>query len=463
MHPWSCDTFAACPDATGMPATILAKNSDRPAGEVQPLRYLPRRSGGPDLRLAYLQIPDAPAAWAHVGASPYWCWGHELGLNEWGVAIGNEALFTRDLAASRSYGAEPGVLGMELVRLGLERSRTAEQAVDVVGGLVERYGQWGSGVPGVSRGHGAYDNSFLIADGAGAWVLETSGHDWVARQIRSGTWSISNQPTVRTDFDRASARLVPHAIQEDWWPSEREPFDFARAYADPQTPLQASHVRLQRSRQLLRDCGTVTPFAAWRILRDHYEDSFLGGPYFNAAIPDLLTLCMHEHPAGFTWGNTASSAVFVLPSDPDGRPYLWWCAGTPCTGVYLPVFPAAGGVPESLSRPLPQACCPENAAQAGFEPGSYWWCFLQLLDAAKGGPQAWDFADRQPLVRAALDPLERRWAADVVALQDAAPQELAAFTAACADEARRVARKLLADFGHDLSRPIDPRWAPRQP
>lgn len=31
-----------------------------------------------------------------------------------------------------------------------------------------------------------------------------------------------------------------------------------------------------------------------RILRDHYEGTFLGGPYFNAALPDFLTLCMHD-------------------------------------------------------------------------------------------------------------------------------------------------------------------------
>ena len=29
-----------------------------------------------------------------------------------------------------------------------------------------------------------------------------------------------------------------------------------------------------------------------RILRDHYEDTFLEGPYFNPALPDFLTLCM---------------------------------------------------------------------------------------------------------------------------------------------------------------------------
>ncbi|MDF2746056.1 MAG: secernin-2, partial [Propionibacteriaceae bacterium] len=99
-RPWSCDTFVALPDVTADGSMLLAKNSDRPAGECQPLRYWPRRQSAAtsSLRLAYVEIPDVGQSWAHLGGSPYWCWGHELGLNEWGVGIGNEAVFTRDLA-----------------------------------------------------------------------------------------------------------------------------------------------------------------------------------------------------------------------------------------------------------------------------------------------------------------------------------------------------------------------------
>src|SRR3712207_297196 len=110
---------------------LLGKNSDRPVGETQPLRYVPARSPAraDRLRLAYVEIADAARTFSHVGAWPYWCWGHELGVNERGVAIGNEALFTRDLArnqhdARAGDAPEPGILGMELLRLGLERGGT---------------------------------------------------------------------------------------------------------------------------------------------------------------------------------------------------------------------------------------------------------------------------------------------------------------------------------------------------
>ncbi|MFL6045720.1 MAG: C69 family dipeptidase [Propionibacteriaceae bacterium] len=470
QRPWSCDTFVALPNSTGDGSMLLAKNSDRPAGECQPLRYWPRRqsSVASSVRLAYLKIPDVAQSWAHLGGSPYWCWGHELGLNEWGVGIGNEALFTRDLAdhVSQSQHGQPpqaGILGMELVRLGLERATTAQEAVSTITALVAAYGQWGSGVPGRSIEQGAYDNSYLVADSREAWVIETSGYRWAARQISTGTYAISNQPTIRTEWDRASKDLIDHAVEAGWWPaSDNRPFDFARAYTDPGTPLQVSHVRLQRSRHLLAEAahlGKITFDQAARILRDHYEDTFLGGPYFTAALPDLMTLCMHDSPAGFTWGNTASSTIMVMPNASDQLPYLWWAATTPCTSVYLPIFPAAASVPKALALPAAtvEVERPEDVAIASYDTQSYWWQFQKLLDHVKGDERAWMFNDRQPKVRQAFDPLQRRWVEELPDIQREAVKFLQAgnaegrrllseFTERCAGQALETCANLIAEF-----------------
>lgn len=118
-------------------------------------------------------------------------------MNECPVAIGNEALHTRD-----SLG-DAGLLGMDLVRLGLERGRSAAEAQRVITNLVEKYGQGGNAAYGTVR---RYHNSFLIADPAEAWVLETSGHRWVARRVRSRA-TISNQATIDDDWDEASAGI----------------------------------------------------------------------------------------------------------------------------------------------------------------------------------------------------------------------------------------------------------------
>ena len=85
-----------------------------------------------------------------LGSRPAWIWGFEHGLNEAGVAIGNEAVWTTLDAA----GAPEALIGMDLVRLGLERATTAAEAVEVMTALLERHGQGGSCHP---NGGQAYD------------------------------------------------------------------------------------------------------------------------------------------------------------------------------------------------------------------------------------------------------------------------------------------------------------------
>jgi len=58
-----------------------------------------------------------------------------------------------------------------MLRLALERADTARKALDVIVELLASYGQ--SGNCGFLQ-KTFYQNSFIIADPAGAWVLETS-------------------------------------------------------------------------------------------------------------------------------------------------------------------------------------------------------------------------------------------------------------------------------------------------
>ena len=64
-----------------------------------------------------------------------------------------------------------GLLGMDLVRLTLERSQSADEALTVLTDLLEVHGQGGSGEPDRDR---PYFSSFLIAAPDGGWVVETS-------------------------------------------------------------------------------------------------------------------------------------------------------------------------------------------------------------------------------------------------------------------------------------------------
>jgi secernin len=407
---------------------IFAKNSDRPIFDCQPLLFRPRQawSQGSRVRAQYVELPQAEATYAHLGSSPYWCWGYEEGINEYGLAIGNEAIYTRVYrelveAALQGSSPPPGLLGMDLIRLALERCPTAQGAVELMGQLVEQYGQFGSGNPRKSTIEGSYDNSFLIADPREAWVFETAGRLWAARRLEGGWASISNQPIIRTEWERGSEDLITLALAKGWWPEDDGgAFDFARAYIDEKTARQVSHLRKMRSQGLLAEqAGKITPRWMMRIARDHYEDTFLGGPAFDAADPDFLSLCMHVSPAGFTWGNTASSCVAVLPRTEAELPVFWWTPGPPCNGCYVPFFVQGSRLPEIVSRAgtYGKHHLPADSVEPDeFSPQSYWWLFRRLNDQVKGDPVRsvpGCYHAQHPIVRERFDALERAFEAEI--------------------------------------------------
>ncbi len=130
-----CDSMVTITDD----GVLFAKNSDRDPNEAQPLEWVPAADHDPDDRVVctWIDLPQVGHTFAVLLSRPWWMWGAEMGANEHGVVIGNEAVFTR---------AEPGgkaLLGMDLLRLALERADTAERAVSVMVELLERHGQGG--------------------------------------------------------------------------------------------------------------------------------------------------------------------------------------------------------------------------------------------------------------------------------------------------------------------------------
>jgi secernin len=354
---------------------------------------------------------------------------------------------------------------MDLVRLALERCQSAGQAVELIGRLVEQYGQFGSGLPASDHARGGYDNSFMIADPSEAWVLEAVGTRWAARRIAQPYASISNQPSIRTAWDQGSPDLATYAVEQGWWPAGAQgSFDFARAYIDQNVARQLSHIRAMRSSQLLADqSGRVGVPWMMRMARDHYEDTFLHGPYFDAADPDFLSLCMHVSPAQFTWGNTASSCVAALPSGAEQLPIFWWTPGPPCNGCYVPFFVHGSRLPAIVSSAGTfgkRVAAPDQAHEDEFSADSYWWLFRRLMDAVKGDPLRSlpdHYESRNRMVRERFDPIEQAFMAetpDVVGKaaslvgtdKPAAVDLLDAFTAKCLRTTVTALRDLLALF-----------------
>ncbi len=326
-----CDTLCAVRPA----GTLFAKNSDRPSAEPQLIEALTPRSGGGTLRTEYAGMPDAGAC-ALIGSRPDWLWGLEHGVNEHRVAIGNEKVWTT-LDPSKEPAA---LIGMDLVRLGLELGATADEALDVMTSLLAEHGQ--GGVCDRTTGE-SYFSSFIIADPKAAWVLETSGRSWVAAPVAE-TAAISNRLTVRDEWTRSSPDV---AAGTDW-----------DRFRHPDAPTAHADVRLAASRDCLAATtpSGLTPAGLAAHLRDHGEGPW-GAPGEPDAAPSPLpgefrpdgagvSVCMHIR----RFQNTTASIIADLPADPDAPLRAWVAPGNPCVSVFVPVFPP-DAVPAALADP----------------------------------------------------------------------------------------------------------------
>ena len=90
------DTLISCAEVTKNNTAIFAKNSDRAPNEAQHLIWLSAQthSGGEKVQCTYLEIPQVKETNTVLHSKPFWMWGWEMGANEHGLAIGNEAVFS---------------------------------------------------------------------------------------------------------------------------------------------------------------------------------------------------------------------------------------------------------------------------------------------------------------------------------------------------------------------------------
>jgi len=210
-----CDALCALPAATGGP-TLFAKNSDRPPTERQVLEWLPPRLDTSPVRATHVELAPHPTpTLGLVGSRPAWGWGLEHGVNVAGVAAGNATIYT----TLDPRAAPDALTGMDLVRLALERGRTAEEAVEVIEQLLREVGQGGSGHDGERR---PYWSSFLLTDRTAAFVMETSGNEWAVEEV-DRVRAISNRTTIPS-FDathRHPGQPVEQRVDPRWGASQR--------------------------------------------------------------------------------------------------------------------------------------------------------------------------------------------------------------------------------------------------
>ena len=292
-----CDTLGRI----GQNRSFFAKNSDRSPNEVQVLEYHPAQKNlTGDVQCTYITIPQASQTHAVLLSRPDWMWGAEMGVNEWGLTIGNEAVFTKG-----AYG-KTGLTGMDMVRLALERCKGAKEALEYLIELLQTYGQGGN----CGFDHDFYyDNAFLIMDREELYVLETAGKKWVWKKRDAA--NISNRLSIGAEADAVSDSAIR---------------DFCRQFTEPvYTTFSGSKNRSAQMRSCLATANTVS--GCMTALRSH--DKGVQNPFARGSVSSA---CMHF--GGMVGDHSTSSMVVSLEEDR----ILVWATGSslPCVSLFKP-------------------------------------------------------------------------------------------------------------------------------
>ena len=165
-------------------------------------------------------IPEAPVTYNVIG-----------NINEWQLCIGESTYGGRDEMVNKQGQIDYG----SLMYLGLQRAKTAREAIKVMTQLVEKYGYISGG------------ESFTICDPNEAWIMEMQGCGddpkqkvvWCAVRIPDNALSgHANQSRIGlvSSYDTdviCSKNIISFARQKGWFTGKDNEFNWKMAYAKP--------------------------------------------------------------------------------------------------------------------------------------------------------------------------------------------------------------------------------------
>lgn len=329
---------------------------------------------------------------------------HTIGyhMNEHHVTIGETTFGGR----KELHNTDEFLEYWHLMELGLRRSKSARQMIEVITSLVAKYG------------YGSEGQSFSIADPDEVWILEMIGKGvgqkgavWVAVRVPDGTVSAhANHSRVGsidlndTEHVRHSPDVVDFAVSKGYYhPGSGKPFNFSEAY-DPATPAKLRYTEmrvwdffhrvapsLSISPDYARGVFGASPMPLWilpdrkltleevmQLTRSHYdgtpwdmEQGLKAGPFGSPHYSRPLTFKVDDRDA--SWERpistplTAYAFIAQLSSDrkPETQSVLWLGLDNSYTNVYIPFHCSVTEIPESY----------HNADYNRFDWNSMWWVF----------------------------------------------------------------------------------------
>ena len=216
---------------------------------------------------------------------------------------------------------------MDLLRLALERSKTALAAKDLILELLERHGQNACG--GYGNKNFYYHNSFLIADQKDALLLETAGKSWAWKRVKDYA-SISNCLSLEDDFEEWKITEEDKYLSSIF--NSKKGFksrfsDFLYTYFS-----KAKDRKSFTEKSLISQKGQIGPKQMMEILKSHHPT----GEDFHPKKASAASVCMHA--TGLT--NPSETTGSMVAEIRNNQPHtIWFCPSPhPCQSLYIPFY-----------------------------------------------------------------------------------------------------------------------------
>jgi len=372
----ACTTILVGKDLTADGAVLHGHNEDM--GFTAVGRIVPMKEASYDkkdtLAVPYVTIPQSRKTYNYWGCGnalgatglgtvqesrPYdWVL---VGMNQWGVTMSCNWMYSKEESLP-----EKGIRRYAIRQLILERCKTAREAVKLIAGFIDKYGQadW-SGL------------DYCLADPKEAWIVETTTKNWVAKRVKDNEFIvIANRFVIGEDYDMSSKDLIAYAVKMGWYDRKKDgKFSFKKVYGRPDRMNSPYDVdRENRASELLEGKqGVMTPEDLFQVLMDRYE----GTDKFRKPISDM------EHweavtdklgiPRPINTNLCQSSTVAQLRS---GLPVemgsvMWYAMATAGYSGYFPVYAGATIIPDEFQN-----------VNSAYSPSSAWWTFRILQKVA---------------------------------------------------------------------------------
>lgn len=277
----------------------------------------------------------------------------------------------------------------ELQRVGLERARTAREAIQIMGAMAEKYG------------YGDGGECLTVIDGTEAWFFEIFGAGplevgaiWAAQRVPDNEVGVSANRSRIGELKENdpnfmfSSNVFNYAKELGWWDPKTGPLNYSQVYG-PKDSVYNSR-REWRALSLIAPSLNLDPWAVvypfsvkpdkkvtvedlMRIKRDYYEGTafdltkgMAAGPFGNPnRYPTPATL--GEWERAISMFRCSYSVIMQarawMPSEIGG--VIWFGEDAPHSTCYVPFYCGANSVPASFA----------NGRRDVLDRNSAWWAF----------------------------------------------------------------------------------------